>query len=128
MGIFHALLGDDSAGTWPLGTPQYSNTDSGGGSLPLVRYLAGGYIPVVSSWNRTPEYNFFNFGVGIGLLSIALVFFALGLDDDKDYLRAKHAGWHFFVSAASFWLWRSVLRHQRPQKNAFSALQQDHLL
>jgi len=92
------------------------------GSLPVVRYALGPYMPLVSSWNHKPDFNSSNFSIGLGLLGIALFFFFLGLEDDNDYLRSKHACWHFFVSAASFWLWRSVRRHlqhaqMQPSKN-----------
>ena len=84
------------------------------GLFPVMRYGVGRHLPLVSGWHQRPELDTFNLSAGLGLLAVALVFFALGLEDDNDYLRAKHAGWHLFVSTASFWLWRSVKRHLQP--------------
>lgn len=55
-----------------------------------------------------------NFRAGMALSFVkSILFFARGLDDRTDYLRMYHSGWHFFISAASFWLWRTVSIHEK---------------
>jgi len=48
------------------------------GTFPIIRYGMGHCLPLVRSWNRRPDFNPFNLALGLGLLAVALVFFALG--------------------------------------------------
>mmetsp|Transcript_29042 Transcript_29042/g.69302 ORF Transcript_29042/g.69302 Transcript_29042/m.69302 type:complete len:245 (+) Transcript_29042:39-773(+) len=77
---------------------------------PIVLSL---FVPLIShgSVRRRPDFNYRTFVTGLGILSLAFVFFAHGLDDNNDYLRFSHALWHVFVGVSAFYLWASVPRH-----------------
>lgn len=62
----------------------------------ILNYILSG-VPKV---NKEMLYRGFFF------LSIAVVMFVFGLDDDNDYLRIYHSLWHFFIGIATFYLWQ----------------------
>jgi len=66
------------------------------------------HITTYFIYGDSPNYNWRNFKIGLGIMLIAVVFFAKGLDDRNDYLRLYHSLWHFFVTISSYWLWQIV--------------------
>lgn len=59
-------------------------------------------------YGTKPNYHWGNLRIGISTLLFASIFFALGLDDENDYLRLYHSAWHLFVTIGSYWLWQIV--------------------
>jgi len=70
-------------------------------------------VPVLSFGlgRRSPAFNWRSFLVGSGILALAIIFFARGLDEVNDYLRVNHALWHVCVGLSAYHLWASVPRH-----------------
>jgi len=81
--------------------------------LPIIGALVLPILKHAVYLRRYPEYHWRHFRVGMALLLVSFAFFAKGLDDKNDYLRIFHSGWHVFISAASYWLWRIVAFHEK---------------
>lgn len=65
-------------------------------------------------WHRRPSQPLFAVRLGhweyrsyLGLVAVALIFFALGLDEEKDYMRIYHGLWHFLAGLGGYLLSRA---------------------
>ena len=74
-------------------------------------------------YGMTPNYQWRTFKIGWTIMLFASIFFALGLDDENDYLRIYHSAWHLCVTISSYWLWQIVQtentkseRHRDPKR------------
>lgn len=68
-------------------------------ALGLLLRLWKRRLPVLSS-------KWYLIGAALAL-PLALTFFALGLDDNADYLRLKHGMWHVMISLTGFFVVRA---------------------
>jgi hypothetical protein len=73
--------------------------------IPTVLALFRKYLFVPLEYR--PRFNSQRILYATILFTFALFFFALGLDDDNDYLRIKHGMWHAFIGAAFYFFFRS---------------------
>jgi len=73
--------------------------------FPILIYL------VIFIWKikqRRPRLSAVMFRKGMSLMSIAVVFFIFGLNDEFDYCRIFHGLWHFTASMGLFYLLQCV--------------------
>ena len=73
--------------------------------IPLNIFFCGCLKYFVSKYGM-PKYNKRKLIIGWGLLLIAVIFFVLGIDKDKDYIRWKHGMWHLFIGFSLHLIWQ----------------------
>lgn len=62
------------------------------------------------TWNRhvVGLYDKKQLFLGLGMITCAVPFFILGLDDDNDPYRVFHGAWHIFSGLSAYYGWRIV--------------------
>ena len=78
--------------------------------IPILIFFA--IMGIKNTFIRRPRIDWYYFNRGFSFMSIAAVFFVLGLDENKDYLRFYHGMWHCFVGISSVYLRQMIPKDQ----------------